>query len=372
MRIVPALKRRLGGLARLASREGLRVYAVGGCVRDAMLGRPTRDLDMAVEGDPRVLAQAAVLSWGGASEVFDRFGTVRLNLPGGFRMDFARARAESYPKPAALPVVRPATLAEDLVRRDFTVNAMARPLRARGFGALIDPHGGADDLKARRLKVLHPNSFRDDPTRLFRAARYAGRFALRLEPKTAALLREAVREGLPGLLSRERVRQELIRDLEEDDPDAGMRLLKSWGLWPAFHPRFRWPFRARGLGDALTRLGLCALAMRGGDGAEMIRSLPLERAGAQSLLTALKIAKLRASPRGELDALASRVLRLHFGRLPRAALRPVLLGGDDLDRLGLEPGPAYSRWLERVARAQWRGKFTTHAGALRWLRGVRC
>src|SRR5262249_22611747 len=159
-------------------------YLVGGAVRDLLLGVEGNDLDVVIEGDPDVLAGLS----GFTPERDSLFLTGKLDL-GDSAVDVAHARAETYPQPGALPEVRPASITEDLDRRDFTANAMALPL-APG-SELIDPHGGLEDLRAGLLRVLHDRSFVDDPTRALRAARYAARFGFELEPETRRLLEEA-------------------------------------------------------------------------------------------------------------------------------------------------------------------------------------
>src|SRR6187399_1791526 len=158
------------------------VYLVGGAVRDLLLGRGRADIDLVVEGDASALAGrlgADVIS-------HERFGTAKVRLD-GHEVDIAGARSESYPHPGALPVIAAGVdLADDLRRRDFTINAMAIPLL--GEPRLIDPHGGRGDLARGQLRVLHDDSFADDPTRAIRAARYAARFGLALEQHTAELL----------------------------------------------------------------------------------------------------------------------------------------------------------------------------------------
>src|SRR3954464_15631241 len=159
-------------------------YLVGGVVRDLLLGAPGADLDVAIEGGADALADVP----GYRPERDEYFLTGRLEA-GDQRIDIAQTRAETYPRPGSLPEVRPAAIEEDLARRDFSVNAMAFPLEE---GAeLLDPHGGVEDLRAGRLRVLHERSFADDPTRALRAARYAARFGFDLEPDTARLLEEA-------------------------------------------------------------------------------------------------------------------------------------------------------------------------------------
>ncbi|MBI4347164.1 MAG: CCA tRNA nucleotidyltransferase [Elusimicrobia bacterium] len=359
--LVPVVRLAAGESARLRTPA----FAVGGCVRDWLLGLPTKDLDVVLESDPGPLAQSLASRVGGRVESFDRFGTLRLLGPRGLRVDFARARAESYEAPAALPVVRPALLRDDLVRRDFSVNAMAAPLERAGLGPLLDPWGGRDDLRRGVLRVLHGASFRDDPTRLYRAARFAARFGFRLDPETERLRREA--SAGPGLLSRERLRGELWRFLEEADPEPALRMARAWRLDVFWHPRLRWPRELGRARDPLVRLTLIALAMGPGPGAELVRSLHLERGRTQAALAALEVARRRASPRLALPDAAAEALRLKLA--PKAAaLSPLMLDGADLGRLGLPPGPSFSKILDRAARAQWAGEFSTRAAALRWLR----
>ncbi len=196
------------------------VYLVGGAVRDLLLGRGRADIDLVVEGDAAALASRL-----GADVVsHERFATAKVRLD-DHDVDIAAARSESYPRPGALPVVEPAEQVEaDLARRDFTINAMAIPLR--GEPRLIDPCGGRADLDAGLLRVLHLRSFEDDPTRALRAARYAARFGFELEPKTAALLRNADL----STVSADRREAELLRLAGEADAPRAFALLAEWGL----------------------------------------------------------------------------------------------------------------------------------------------
>jgi tRNA nucleotidyltransferase (CCA-adding enzyme) len=188
-------------LVRAAAKDS--VYLVGGAVRELLLGRGCVDIDLVVEGDAAALAERL----GAEVTSHERFGTAKVELDGHV-VDIARTRSESYPRPGALPVVEPAAdLETDLARRDFTINAMALPLT--GEPRLIDPFGGEADLASKRLRVLHQNSFVDDPTRAIRAARYAARLGLVLEEGTERLLLR-----LAG---------------ERTAPEA-YRLLAEWGL----------------------------------------------------------------------------------------------------------------------------------------------
>src|SRR3954452_1104331 len=213
VRALPALER-----VREAAGD-VPVYLVGGAVRDLLLGRERTDLDVVLEGDAAALGRRL----GGEVRAHERFATAMVALD-GLVLDLATARSETYPRPGALPEVRPATLAEDLARRDFTVNAMAVPLTDEA--ELIDPHGGARDLERGLLRVLHERSFVDDPTRALRAARYAARYGFDLEPDTERLLREADLETV----SRDRVEAELRKLAAEPRARQGFALLDEWGL----------------------------------------------------------------------------------------------------------------------------------------------
>lgn len=207
-------------LAEVAAAAPDPVYLVGGAVRDLLLGRGRVDVDLVVEGDAEALARRL------SPEVVshERFGTVKLMLE-GHELDVASARSERYPHPGALPVVEAgADLEADLGRRDFTINAMAIPLH--GEPRLIDPFGGQADLAAKQLRILHEDSFADDPTRAIRAARYATRFGFAPEPRTAELLRATDL----STVSADRREAELLRLAGERRAPDGFSLLSDWGL----------------------------------------------------------------------------------------------------------------------------------------------
>jgi tRNA nucleotidyltransferase (CCA-adding enzyme) len=205
--------------------ERVPAYLVGGVVRDLLLGREVTDVDVAIEGGVEALTDLP----GFNLEREGLFLTGRLEQA-DVEIDVAQNRAETYPVPGALPEVRPAPIAEDLIRRDFTVNAMAFPLS--GDRELLDPHAGLDDLRAGLLRVLHERSFVDDPTRALRAARYAARFGFELETGTERLLREADL----STVSEDRLDNELGRIAGEDDPAAALRLIVAWGVMPNLDP----------------------------------------------------------------------------------------------------------------------------------------
>jgi tRNA nucleotidyltransferase (CCA-adding enzyme) len=259
----------------LAAGLGLESYAVGGCVRDWHMGAPSADIDFLLSGNAVPLAEALVKKYGGSYTKFDRFLTVRVFLAGGRRVDLARFRKETYPKPAALPEVSPAdSVEEDLKRRDFTMNAMAVAVLPDSFGSVSDPFQGLDAIRSRRVRALYPSCFIDDPTRLFRAARFAGRFDWQLDNETEELAFKSIKDNLPALLSRERLRNELFKLLEEKDPSAAFTILRNMDAYRFISKEFIWPDNAIELAGALPRLSAIAAAM-GRAGAPFLESLKL-------------------------------------------------------------------------------------------------
>jgi tRNA nucleotidyltransferase (CCA-adding enzyme) len=214
------------------------VHLVGGAVRDLLLERAPRELDLVVEGD----VDAAAARLDGDVKAHDRFGTARVRA-GGCAFDLVRARAEIYAYPGALPDVRPGSLDEDLHRRDVTVNAMALDLD----GELHAVPGALEDLHAGVLRVLHDRSFVDDPTRLWRVARYAARLAFTVDEGTRALAAQAD----PSTVSGDRLGAELRLALQEPDPPAALEAVRE--LNPRYLPDGFDP-RPKALADALSLL----------------------------------------------------------------------------------------------------------------------
>jgi tRNA nucleotidyltransferase (CCA-adding enzyme) len=212
-------------------------YLVGGGVRDLLLYRPGFDVDLTVVGDAEAYAHALAERLGGRVVTHGRFGTAVVHYGDGRHLDVATARTETYPAPAALPEVAPASsIEEDLARRDFTINAMAVALPD---GELVDPFSGRSHLADRLVRVLHEQSFVDDPTRIFRAAQYEGRLGFRMDPKTETLALMAVPDV--RRLSGARVREELNAILGEERAPAILSRLHQLGVDEALLPGLRFP-----------------------------------------------------------------------------------------------------------------------------------
>jgi tRNA nucleotidyltransferase (CCA-adding enzyme) len=373
------------------------VELVGGASRDLLLGLAPRELDVVVGDDARSfageLAARLALPAEGSRErsgttVHERFGTAVVWWEGG-RIDIASRRGESYPAPGALPQVRAGTPEEDLRRRDFTVNAIAVPLGEAGRGALRTvPHALAD-LAAGQLRVLHEQSFLDDPTRLLRLARYSARLGFTPQARTGELAAAALAAGALATVSLARVGAELRLALTEPEPVPALAALGDLGVLSALDPPLglERPLAARALAilpqDArpdLLLLGCLLLADRTSIGedlkAAMLRELDemefpagdRDRALATALLApplhaqlaiAASPSQVRAAVGGappEAVALAGALGDEHH--LPAAAaarrwlgeLRHVRLeiSGDDLLAAGIPAGPEVGRRLERA------------------------
>lgn len=234
--LTPAALRATRLTGRIGAEQGLAVYLVGGPVRDVLLGRPTCDIDLMVEGDCGDLARSLAAALEGDLRLHPEFLTATISVPGGLRVDLASARGESYAEPAALPAVRPGSISEDLARRDFTINALALRICPDPAPVLIDLSSGRDDLARGRLRVLHDRSFEDDPTRILRGVRFETRLDFRFDDSTEVLARATAAEGLVARLSGSRLRRELRLLLAEDGALESLDRLASLGVLRAIDP----------------------------------------------------------------------------------------------------------------------------------------
>ena len=189
-------------------KSNFHAYLVGGYVRDTTLGIKPIDIDTVVEGNAVKAAKALNLKLKGKLCIYKEFGTASI-ITKAERIDLASARVEKYPSPAKLPHVYPSTIIEDLNRRDFTINAMAMSISKEDFGEIFDPFNGLEDIKKGLIRVLHKNSFNDDPTRIFRALRYKNRFGFKIEKKTKILMKEAIDKKMIKQLTGQRILNEI-------------------------------------------------------------------------------------------------------------------------------------------------------------------
>lgn len=230
----------LRDISSLAADLGMPCYLVGGSVRDLLLEKPINDLDVVIEGDAIKFGNELVSKLGGKLTTHPKFHTAIWHFPLSFNLqpsflDLITARSETYKTPGALPTVTPASIEEDLRRRDFTINAMAVRLDGDHFGELLDPLNGQNDLGQSIIRVLHPRSFTDDPTRIFRAIRYESRYSFHLEPATFELINP---ESLTvfKMLSGERIRHELDLIFEEANSLPALLHLQELDVFKYIQP----------------------------------------------------------------------------------------------------------------------------------------
>ncbi|NLF96040.1 MAG: CBS domain-containing protein [Candidatus Riflebacteria bacterium] len=222
-------------IGRFAGQQGVNTFAVGGFVRDLLLERQNFDIDIVVIGDAIPFAIELSREFACDYKVYDRFHTARIYLE-DLKIDFSSARIEHYSDPGALPQIEFSGLSNDLYRRDFTINTLALSLNPEHFLELKDFFGGYNDLLNRRIRILHSFSFLEDPTRLFRAIRFAGRFNFALEQDTQRAFELAINREAPEKLSLKRIGAEISRCLNEERPQQIVADLFSAGLMKYLSP----------------------------------------------------------------------------------------------------------------------------------------
>jgi len=355
------------------------VWLVGGVVRDLLLGRePARDLDLVVEGDAEPVARLLAQRLGGRATFHQPFLTARV-VAGEHAYDLASARRERYARPGALPDVEPAPLDEDLLRRDFTVNAIAANLD----GAVREAPGAHEDLHERRLRVLHDASFVDDPTRLLRLVRYAARLNFGIDQRTSVLARGAIGAGALDTVTGSRIGAELRLLLDEPTAGAALGLADHLGLLAALRPPLHWrpelAAHARALLDVPTVLLASAAIDADADALRAamddwrfparerdrvvaaVRDAPAlaERLQSTPRPSEIAVAAGRTSP--EAVALAGPLGDADAARSWLDDLRHVALeiDGGDLIAAGIPPGPAIGRGLRTALHRKLDGEVET-------------
>ncbi len=372
----------------VAVRQGQNLYLVGGVVRDLLLERTNLDFDLVVDGDAINLAQPLAGITQGKVIAHPRFHTAKLRW-NKWSVDLATARSETYARPGALPTVKPGSIDMDLFRRDFTINAMAIELIPSRYGHLIDLYHGRDDLELRFIRVLHKRSFIDDATRIWRGLRYEQRLDFQLEPDTLGLLKRDI--PMLDTISADRIRHELELVLKEEFPEKSLHRAEELEVLSKLHPSLKgdgWLAdkfgQARSANLPLPGLYLALLAYRLTDeeNGELISRLRLPKSLAQALRDTNSIkAKLESLADPELAP--SRIYSLLYGYSQSAItanylasdsavvkeyihlfltrlryIKPALTG-NDLQKMGIAPGPRMKEILQRLHEAKLDGKVTS-------------
>jgi tRNA nucleotidyltransferase (CCA-adding enzyme) len=403
----------IGCVSDAARQMDISVYLVGGFVRDLMLGEPNLDLDIVAEGDGIALATQLADRLNAHLVRHRRFGTATVVTPDRIKIDITTAREEYYEKPAVLPCVKAGALKDDLKRRDFSINAMAISINRRNFGELIDFFKGRDDLRYKRIRILHDLSFIDDPTRILRGVRFEQRYGFHIEPHTLRVLKCAVEAGMLLKLSPHRVRDDIILILKELNPLPCIRRMQHITGFAFIHPRLGIDRNVLGLLSAVHReiawfnnnfsrrrkldtwlmyftvmldslsprqiTALCRrFALNKGDEKRMLsfrkESLALKNRLSKPGLKPSDIFKLLEPLSYEVVLLTkahygsrrlnnyiSRFLRLYNGMAN-------LISGKDLMRMGLTPGPRYKEILDELLYLRLDGRLRTRAQQIRWIK----
>lgn len=394
----------LKATSRVAGDHHKLLFAVGGFVRDLLLGRESDDLDLMVEGDAIEVAECVAKELGGKLVKHEKYLTASIKFPDGSKLDLATARREVYVRPAALPEVAQSKLKSDLYRRDFTINALALRVKNDLQGVVVDFFGGRQDLEGKKIRVLHNHSFFDDPTRILRAVRFEQRLGFTIEPHTQALIRSALEAGVLDITNPDRLAEELRLSLAEHDPVKvlsrldKLKVLKAISPELSFHKRVqtrverasafiarfpqeiskdeRWlvPFMLMGL--ELSPEGRKSINKRFGwkpvywplpinDTLSRLTRKPLAPAEAAEILDQLTPAHIAVlvglSKQADLAEVAA-----HYFEVSRK-VEP-LITGHELLQAGLQQGREVAGWKKRALAAQRNGEFSDAEGAQRWLR----
>ncbi len=231
-RLDKKLIKKMEVLGKIAEQMGYSAYLVGGIVRDVIMGNQISDIDMVIIGDGIAFARKAADILNTKVSVHEQFMTAVLKT-NGFKIDIATARNEYYNKPGALPTVAKGSLVRDLKRRDFTINSLAVTLSPNRFGILVDYFGGLADIKSKKIRVLHNMSFVEDPTRIFRAIRFAVRYKFQIGGQTERLMKNVVELDIMKDLKASRIMPELNLIFNEKHPSLTLSRLTEMGVWQA-------------------------------------------------------------------------------------------------------------------------------------------
>jgi len=395
----------------VAEELGFNAYLVGGSVRDLLRGEENLDLDIVIEGDGIAFAKAFGEKLHAKVRTHQKFGTAQI-FTDRIKLDVATARTEYYESPASLPKVETSSIKKDLYRRDFTINTLAVKLNLRDFGLLIDFFGGQRDLREKSIRVLHNLSFVEDPTRAFRAIRFAERFGFKISKHTENLIKSTIEMNLFSMLSGPRLYEELRLSFHETEPTKTLKKLSDYGLLKVIHPNLAFTEELeatlRSMQETLSWFNLLFLEEKPDKGIFYL----------MSLLSGLKDADMKAA--AERLSPPPRIIDIILRGIPQARtilrrfpvndpvevhkifsnleleivlflmalskdrkiqkvishylteLRTIktILTGDDLKGMGIQPGPVYSKILRKLLEEKLRGLVKTREDEEKFVRSL--
>ena len=371
------------------------VYVVGGIVRDLILGRTPGDIDLSVTGDAKAFSAELASRIGAPSPDESQFLTFKISsteiFPDVSSIDVVTARSETYAESAALPEVEVSSINEDLKRRDFTVNAMAISLMGSDWGTLVDPQNGFGDVMRKRIKVLHDGSFIDDPTRIFRAVRYAVRLGFGIDSRTNELISKSLANV--DRLSGTRVRNEFELVLTESNRVKMFRMSEEIGLLAAISPGLRIGTKAlQVLSDQSEQeaistelpdlLAITMFGLNEDEAKQVVKRFDAPAAWTESITGNIQLAK-HVAVLDQTNLAPSEVAEI-LRAIPLASIKAYILAGpplprreklveyiekiqfitpeingDDLLAIGIPQGPIIGQLIDIVRRAKLDGKVST-------------
>lgn len=395
------------------------VYVVGGFVRDLLLGKPTFDVDIVVEGDGIEFATKLTQKTCAHYKTHERFKTAKVIFKEGFKIDIASARKEVYKHPAALPTINTGGIYNDMLRRDFSINAMAIQLNSANYGNLIDFVGGEKDLKEGVIRVLHDKSFIDDPTRIFRAIRFACRHEFKLSKKTKELITKSATPNVFLHLSKQRLRDELILILNDDNPKEAILQLHQLDLLKYIHLSLQFGERQATLFKKISHtlfyleliighkpiqkwlIYLLALIdnLSKEEASEFMQHLKFTKRQLQTVIQDKEISQIvmnflkkhkKPTPSklyqhligipleilifimAKVDAFENEDVALQVKKqivffLTELVNTTVSITGNDLKKLGIKPSPVYKEILDKILAEKLDGKLKTKTDELRYV-----
>ena len=380
----------------VAEESGYGAYLVGGSVRDLLRGEENLDLDIVIEGDGIDFARRMGEKLGAKVRTHQKFATAQIFVD-KLKVDVATARTEYYESPAALPKVETSSIKKDLYRRDFTINTLAVKLNSRDFGVLIDYFGGQRDLREKTIRVLHNLSFIEDPTRAFRAVRFAERFGFKISRHTENLIKSALEMSLFNMLSGPRLFEELRLSFNETEPVKTLKKLSEYGLLKVIHGKLLFTeeleatlkslqetlawFNLLFLEEKTEKGILCTMALLSGlkedeikaaverlapppkfrnmivNGIYRARTIlrkfpPDDAVAVYEQFSALSLEVILFLMALSKDRQKQKVISHYLTEL--RIVKPILRG-DDLKKMGIQPGPVYSEILKKLLEEKLRG-----------------
>ncbi len=390
---------------------GFNAYLVGGSVRDLLRGEENLDIDIVIEGDGIVFAKALGEKLNASVKSHQRFNTAQV-ITGKLKLDVATARTEYYESPAALPKVEKSSIKKDLYRRDFTINSLAIKLNPKDFGLLIDFFGSQRDLKEKTIRVLHNLSFIEDPTRAFRAIRFSERFGFKISKHAENLIKSTVKMNLFEKLSGPRLYEELLLLFNETEPGRALKKLSDLGLLKVIHPALTFNEELeetlKSLHETVSWFNLLFLEEKTDRGVlylmallselkeeeaeaaaerlspppkikdmidkgiskarEVAKRLPSEDpVETYNLLRKLRLETILLAMALSKDRLKQKVISRYLTELRK--IEPILKG-EDLKKIGVKPGPVYSRILKELLEEKLRGHLKSREDEERFVRRI--